>query len=551
MDCSYNYKKIKSISEKNLIGVSYKKNTMTDKTSSTLKKLGIASFIMMSSVFASRVLGLGREMALAYAGGAGGSVDAYQISFIIPEILNHIVASGFLSVTFIPIFSHWLSKGKEDEGWKIFSIIFNSFSLILVIFIIFSMIFAPDLVKILAPGLHDPILFNKAVKMTRIIIPAQFFFFSGGLFMAVQFAKEKFLIPALAPLLYNLFTIILGLALNSFLGIEGFAWGVLTGAFIGNFLLQYFGAKKTGLKFYPIINLKHPDFKKYLLLTLPLMAGLTMVFSTELLLKYFGSFLPKGSIAAMNYGLRIMYILVGLFGQAVGMASYPFMSRLASENKMDQLNRILNKTLKFLLLVIPVSVLLMVLRQEIVLILFKRGKFDLQATKITAEVLPFILAGTFAYAAQTLVVRAYYSIQNTWLPTVFSTIVVLLSLPLFYILMKFMGIKGIALALSITAATQVSCLFKFWNIKTNNTGGSSVYKFFIKIVAITALIGTILWKTEVVLKIFINTASVSGALSICIITGIIFLILFIGAGFIFNIDEISFIISKTVRIIVS
>ena len=362
--------------------------------------------------------------------------------------------------------------------------------------------------------------------------------------MAVQFAREKFLIPALAPLLYNTFTIIFGLALNAFMGIEGFAWGVLAGAFTGNFLLQYFGAKRIGLKIYPSINVKHPEFIRYLILTLPLMLGLTMVFSTELLLKYFGSFLAEGSIAAMNYGLRIMYILVGLFGQAVGMASYPFMSRLAAEHKMDHLNQLLNKTLKFLLLVIPVSVLLMVLRHEIVMILFKRGKFDLEATGITADVLPFILAGTFAYAAQTLVVRAYYSIQNTWLPTVFSTLVVLMSLPLFYILMKLMGIKGIGLALSITATAQVSCLFKFWNIKTHNTMGKEVYKFFIKIVAISAGMGAILWKTEIILHNLINTVSFAGALSVCIITGMIFLMLFICAGSIFNIEEISFMVQK-------
>ena len=517
---------------------------MTNKNTSIFTKLGIASFIMMSSVFTSRVIGLGREMAIAYAGGAGGSVDAYQISFLIPEILNHIVASGFLSVTFIPIFSAWLAKEQEDEGWKIFSIIFNSFSIILLVFIAISMIFAPILVKILAPGFHDPVLFNKAVRMTRIIIPAQFFFFSGGLFMAVQFAKEKFLIPALAPLLYNLFTIIFGLALNSLMGIEGFAWGVLTGAFTGNFLLQYFGAKKIGLKIYPIINIKHPEFIKYLLLTLPLMLGLTMVFSTELLLKYFGSFLAEGSIAAMNYGLRIMYIMVGLFGQAVGMASYPFMSRLAAEHKINDLNRLLNKTLKFLLLVIPVSVLLMVLRHEIVLILFKRGKFGLQATEITAEVLPFILTGTFAYAAQTLVVRAYYSIQNTWLPTVFSTIVVLISLPMFYILMNLMGIRGIALALSITATAQVSCLFKFWNLKTLNTQGKDVYIFFVKILAITVGIGAILWTVEYILHSFINTSSIACALLVCIITGIIFLMLLACAGLIFKIEEISFMTRK-------
>ncbi|MCP3883462.1 MAG: murein biosynthesis integral membrane protein MurJ, partial [Sulfitobacter sp.] len=166
---------------------------MTD--TSLFKKVGIASFIMMASVFLSRIIGLLREVTIAFIGGAKGSVDAYQIAFIIPEILNHVVASGFLSITFIPIFAHYLTKNNEEEGWKVFSIIFNTFGLILLIFIIISFIFAPELVAMLAPGIKDPVLFNSAVKMTRIIIPAQFFFFTGGLFMAVQFAKEKFFIP--------------------------------------------------------------------------------------------------------------------------------------------------------------------------------------------------------------------------------------------------------------------------------------------------------------------------------------------------------------------
>src|SRR5210317_692889 len=96
-------------------------------TRSLTKKVGIASLIMMASVFLSRVIGLLREMVIAYIGGAGASVDAYQVAFVIPEILNHIVASGFMSVTFIPIFARYLTQDREYAGWKVFSIILNCF----------------------------------------------------------------------------------------------------------------------------------------------------------------------------------------------------------------------------------------------------------------------------------------------------------------------------------------------------------------------------------------------------------------------------------------
>jgi putative peptidoglycan lipid II flippase len=124
---------------------------------------------------------------------------------------------------------------------------------------------------------------------------------------------------------------------------EGFAWGVLGGAFFGSFLLQLVGARQVGLQYFFIFNIIHPDFLKYILLTLPLMLGLTMTFSTEILMKFFGSFLMDGSIAAMNYALRIMFILVGFFGQAVGMASYPFMAKIAATGDLQRINKMINK----------------------------------------------------------------------------------------------------------------------------------------------------------------------------------------------------------------
>ena len=515
--------------------------------SQTLKKIGFASFIMMASVFASRLIGLGREATIAWVGGAAAGVDAYQVAFVIPEILNHVVASGFLSITFIPIFTRYLAEENEAEGYRVFSIVFNGFGLALILFMAVAMLFAPELIRILAPGLKDAPTIDLAVRMTRIIIPAQFFFFSGGLFMAVQFAKERFLIPALAPLIYNAGIIAGGFFLHPLLGMEGFAWGVLCGSFAGSFLLQLWGAKKAGLRFYLIFNFRHPDFIRYILLTLPLMLGLTMTFSTEILMKFFGSFLSEGSISALNYALRIMFILVGFFGQAVGMASYPFMAQLAARKDFYQINTIMNQTLKFIFLVIPFSVLFMVVRQEVVMILFQRGAFDSHATALTAGVLPYFMLGAFAFSAQTIVSRGYFATQNTLFPALFSTVCVIGTMPLVYLGMDVMGVKGVALGLSLSVSLTCLLLFEAWNRRSNNLEKSGVYLFLIKIIIVSICMGTALQVFYSGLTRIIIPGTLIPNLAICILTGFFFLAVFGLAGKLFRIPEIHTLYEKLFR----
>ena len=507
--------------------------------SSLTKKVGIASIIMMGSILLSRMIGLIREMVIASFGGARGAVDAYQVAFVIPEILNHIIASGFLSVTFIPIFSHYLAHNREDEGWKVFSIILTTFGVPLIGFILLSFIAAPALIEFIAPGLKDPNLKAAAVKMTLIIIPAQFFFFAGGMLMAVQFAKERFAIPALAPLVYNAAIIGGGLFLGPRLGMEGFSWGVLTGAFAGNFLVQYWGAKRAGMKFRPLFAIRHPDLKKYVLLTLPLMVGLTMTFSTEIFLKFFGSYLPEGRIAALNYGFRVMLVLVGLFGQAAGVASFPFLANLIAKNKLKEMNHLLNDTLRrYISLVIPFSVLLMVLRHEVIVLLFQRGQFDAAATETTSGLLVFLLIGAFAFAAQTVVVRGFYASQNTIFPAVFGTIAVLFSIPIYWYGMRIMGANGVGLAISISAIFQVTLLYILWNRRTGNKGSRRVYLFFAKIILMSTAIGVSLeWFRRTILYA-IDSSTFTGCIIVSAITGVLFLVIFISAGYIMHIKEI-------------
>ena len=513
------------------------------------KNVGIASLIMMGSVFLSRAVGLVREMSIAYVSGAGHEVDAYQIGFILPEVLNHILASGFLSVTFIPIFTRHMVRQREDEAWRSFSIILCVFGACAAAGTAVAMVFAPVLVALAAPGLHDPEVFAAAVRMTRIILPAQIAFFVGGLLMAVQFARERFFLPALAPLVYNLGIITCGLLLKPWLGVEGFAWGVLVGAFLGNFALQVAGARRLGLRFRPAWSWTHPDLKEYVRLTLPLIMGLTMTFSTEVLFRFFGSYLPAGGIAVLNFSLRVMLILVGLFGQAVGTASFPTMARLAAENNLAELNRLLNRTLRYLALLIPVAGMLMVLSREVVRILFQRGRFDPAATTLTAEVLVWFLAGAFAFAAYAVVVRGYYATRNTLLPALFGTAAVLASIPVYFLGISVMGTSGVAAAVSLSGILQVAGLYHLWSRGSRNAGQGGVYRFYFKMGLLgVGMAAALAGFREVLLTVF-DAASLPGSLAVAALVGVAFAGLMLLAGYGLKIPEITDLTGRLVRVI--
>ncbi len=500
---------------------------------------------MMASVLLSRIIGLLREVIIAQAGGANAAVDAYNVAFNLPDILNHVIGSGFLSVTFIPIFSAYLAREEEAEGWRVFSIILCAFGAVLALLIALAWSFAHVLVPLSAPGLTDPAQIASAVRMTRIVLPAQLFFFAGGLLMAAQFAKEQFKLPALAPLIYNAGIIAGGVLLSPWLGLEGFAWGATCGAFLGSFLVQYFGAKRAGMRLNWVFDWRHPDLKKYVVLTLPLMLGLTMIFSNELLTRFFGSYLPPGSIASLNYALRVMFILVAFFGQSASAASFPFLARLVAESKMEQMNKLLNDTLRrYIALVIPCSALLFLVRHEAIHILFQRGRFDALATARTAEVLGFFLIGAFAVAGQTVVVRGFYATQNTLFPTIVSTLSVAASLPLYWLGVREWGSSGLALMISLASILQVTLLYALWNRRSQNTGSREVYLFFMKVIAVSVGLGLCLhWFKGNALR-GLDASTFVGCALICAVMTALFGALFIAAAYVFRVREVTEVIRR-------
>jgi putative peptidoglycan lipid II flippase len=321
------------------------------------------------------------------------------------------------------------------------------------------------------------------------------------------------------------------------IGVEGFAWGALGGALIGHLGLQMVGAAKRGMRFRPVFDWRHPDLRRYILLTLPLMFGLTMTFSTEIFSKFFGSFLPAGAITHIDFAWRIILMLVGFFGQAVGVAAYPFLARMAAERRTDEMNRLFNNTLRYLALVIPVSLLVFVLRHEIVRILFERYQFTAADTDATALALAGMVVGAVAFAAQTVVNRGFYAMQNTLLPALYSSVAVILSLPLYWIGLKTWGVLGIGLAISFSAMAQVLLLFMVWNRRSGNSGSRGVYRFYAKSLLISLPVTGVLMLTQYQLGQWIPTAPFLGSLLLIALQSCVFLLLMAAATWAFNIDE--------------
>jgi putative peptidoglycan lipid II flippase len=186
----------------------------------------------------------------------------------------------------------------------------------------------------------------------------------------------------------------------------------------------------------------------------------------------------------------------------------------------------------------------MVLRHEIVLIIFQRGRFDAAATELTSGLLVFLLAGTFAFAAQTVVIRGFYAMQNTLFPAVFGTLAVIVSIPVYYYCMNSMGADGIALAISLSAFLQVFLLYALWNKRSRNIRSREVYLFFAKIFLLSAVIGILLeWIKRTFLTGF-NQSAFSGSLLISALLSALFAVIFIFSGYLLKIKEISGITEK-------
>jgi putative peptidoglycan lipid II flippase len=433
---------------------------------STGRQIRVAAIVMMTSVFLSRILGYARDAVIAWRHGATGATDAYFAAFTIPDFLNYLLAGGSLSITFIPIFSRYLAEGREEEGHRAFSAIVTAMGVLMVAFVAAGELFAERLIPFIAPG-FPPERVAVAAHLTRIVLPAQTFFYLGGLLMAVQYSHKRFLVPALAPLVYNAGIIAGGLSLGGRGGMDGFAWGVLGGSFLGNFALQAWGAARSGLRYRPRIDFSDRGLREFVKLSVPIMLGFSLTVVDEWMLRLFGSLVVAGAITWLNNARRLMQVPVGVLGQASGVASFPFLSGLAARGETEQMWKTLSSTLRWVFFVsCAVSAATFVLSREVVLLVYKRGAFGVDDAVSTALALSAFAVGIPFWCAQAVTARGFFAMKDTWTPTIVGTLALLATLPVYWLLERRMGVFGLALASSIGIVLYASVLYGILMRKT-------------------------------------------------------------------------------------
>lgn len=416
------------------------------------KSIYHASLLLMASILISRIIGFFREWVLAQAVGANAATDVYYASFTIPDVLNHLMAAGALSISFIPILSAYLTSGREEMARTVFRFVSTIMSVVLIGLILLAELFAPELARVVAPG-FSPDQMVLLTFLIRIILPAQLFFYWGGLAVSVQNTHGKFFVPAIAPIVYNAAIIIFGLLLRKSHGVVGFSIGVLVGSFVGHVLLQWWGVHRLGYSILPFWRADHEiwaAFRRYLWLTIPIMFGFSIVVSDEWIGKYFASYLPGSAVSWLQYARIEMRIPVAIIGQAAGIASFPYLARLWSAGSYEDYGKtLLREVSKIWAFSLVAAVIFVSHAHPVTRFIYGGGKLTPSDLSITANVLKYFGIGIFFQTVQLLLSRGFYACQRTWLPSLVGTGVSVVSVALYWYVGNLLGVRGLALAGSI------------------------------------------------------------------------------------------------------
>ncbi len=404
-----------------------------------------ATVLLMFAVMLSRVIGFFREAYIAYAFGAGHATDAYNAAFTLPDWLNYLVAGGTASITFIAIYTKFLAEKREDEAQKTFSVIITVMTVVLGAGIVLAEIFAPNIERHLFPH-FGPDELSLCVHLTRILLPAQVFFYVGGVVSAVLLSRRLFLLPAFGPLLYNVFIILGGVALGRRFGIASLAVGALFGSFVGPFLVNAIGARRVGTGYRPSFDLKNAAFRKWVRLSSPLMLGVSLVTADDWILRYFASG-GVGDITRLNYAKRLFLVPIAVLGQATGQASLPFFARLFNEKRLQEFRETVNTSVYRITAVsFLATAWMMAAALPLIDILYRRGRFHFSDSRETALYFFWFAISLAFWSAQALYARAFYAAGDTLTPMIASSIITLASLPIYALLFHSFSVAGLTIA---------------------------------------------------------------------------------------------------------
>ncbi len=430
------------------------------------RQIARAAGTIMFAFVLSNLVGLARQILISHAFGTGDAYDAFVAASRYPDLIFNLIAGGALASSFIPVFTGFLEKEDHASAWKLASAVINLVVLVLTAISLFSAVFSLQVVRLILAPDFSPDKQQLTASLLRILLIAPTIFGVSGIVMGALNAHQKFLLPALASTMLWIGYILGLIILVPSMGIFGLAWGAVLGAclHIGIQLPQLLHLPEWHFHF--SFGLENSAVREVLWLMGPRLLGVAVVQINFLINTIIASGQPEGSVSSLTYAFQIMTMPEVAIAQAIAIAALPTFSSQAARGDIHEMRASLAATLRgVLLLSLPASLGLILMRQPLIALLFQRGDFTAHSTDLVAWALLWYAAGLVGHSVVEILSRAFYALHDTRTPVVVGTIAMTLNIifsfgfSALFTRIGWMPHGGLALANSLATALEGSTLF--------------------------------------------------------------------------------------------
>ena len=464
------------------------------------RQIARAAGTIMLAFALSNLIGLVRQILINRAFGTESSIDAFYAASTYPTLIFNLVAGGALASAFIPTFTGFLVKEDREGAWKLASSIINIILLILIALSAISAILAPQIIRyILAPDFpaNEQAL---AASLLRILLISPVIFGVSGLLMGILNAHQKFLLPALAPSMYWIGMIIGLLFFVPSMGIFGLAWGAVLGAALHLAVQVPDLMRLPNAAFWPTLGLDNPSVREVGRLIAPRLFGVAIVQLNFVVNVIIASGLPVGSLAAIQNAWQVMTMPQVVIAQAIAIAALPTFSVQAARGATGEMRDSLAATLRgVLLLSLPASLGLILLRRPLIALLFQRGAFDSHSTELVAWALLWYGAGLIGHNVVEVLSRAFYALHDTKTPVFVGAAAMTLNVAFSFAFsavfaqIGWMPHGGLALANSLATALEMTALFILMRRRLKGLNGLHLWRGFAQAALATFGMSVVIW----------------------------------------------------------
>lgn len=489
-------------------------STSTIDVQQTAQSKQVARFagVVSAAVGVSRITGLAREMILAHLFGAGYSFDAFSLAFRIPNVTRELFAEGALASAFIPSFAATLQKDGRDKAAELFTAVSSATITVVGMFCALGMVFAPQIVHLLAPGFAAvPGKTELAVTLTRIMFPFLLVISLAAQASGILNTYSRFGTAAIASTFFNIGSVVAGLGIGFWLGpslnlapIVGMAYGVLIGGSL-QLVWQLPRLYQYGYKFRFALNWSHPALRRVVNLMVPALFGAVAVQINVMVNTSFASRISDplrgydGPVSWLGYAFRFVQLPLGLFGVAVASAMLPAIARNAAMSNFEEFRKTFSRSLSMIFLcTVPSMVVLILLGRQIVSAVYQSGRFDAYDARQTSIALSCYASGLLAFAATRVLNPAFYALSDSRTPMYISLLSIGLNIALPLVLLnKFhFGFASLALTTSIAVSVECLLLFEFLRRKLHGIEGRYLLDRLWRLLLAAGIMGAVIMGVE-------------------------------------------------------